>query len=734
MSNSPSTSPQRIAWKRRADLQIVPLEFGGECSWGVKDPVALSYFELRDEEYFVLRQIDGQASVAEVCARFQQRFRPLTLSPEELQRFVGQLISQGLLVAEGPGYGRALAVRRNQSLSQRRLSRFSNLLSIRFQGIDPDRILDWLLQRTRWLFTRPAIFTSLLLMLSALLLVVVQFDRVIERLPDSRALLTPVNLIWLPALLTIVKILHELGHGLTCKRFGGECRELGVMLLVGTPTLYCNVSDMWMVRSKWKRIAVSAAGMWVEAVIASTCTLLWWFSAPGLFNSTCLNLMFICGVSTFLFNGNPLLRYDGYFVLTDLVEIPNLQQQAAARIRGALAWWFCGIRDRAAAMNSTARRWLLFGYGVASAAYRLLLTFLILWTLHYWLEPYGMAVVVQILGAPILLMMVFSPIAHFTRFVKSPENRDRIHWPRFRLRLLLACVALVALLTVPLPYSVDAGALIDQDTAQRVYATLGGTLEEGVDEGRRVEAGQQIARLVDPKIESELTRLEGEYRQHELRLKQLELRRISDPDVAALIPAVREATRDLQSQWSQLKETAERLVVRAPSSGIVLRSPWQSGASSHGQLPGWRGTPLDPRNRGCFVKSGTTLCLVGPIQSRIALALVSQDDINLIRVNQTARFLWRELAGEIQTGKVLEIAALDLDMLPADAARRLNLPTRPSAEGGLAPIGTWYLVRIQLEETDTPILRGAAGRAKIATDPQSLATRSWRWIRRTFPL
>jgi putative peptide zinc metalloprotease protein len=732
MSAPTPSSSQRIPWRQRADLRVVSLEFSGRRSWGVKDPVTLAYFELRDEEYFVLQQLNGRSTVDEICTKFHQRFRPRTLSSNEVQQFVGQLISQGLLVADGPGYGRILVARGQQSQSRRRWSRLGNLLSIRFRGFDPDRLLDWMMPRIGWLFSPVAVGAGLLLIAAAVILVVVQFDRVIERLPDTRALLSPPNLIWLPILLAVVKILHEFGHALTCKRFGGECRELGAMLLVFTPTLYCNVSDMWMVRDKWKRIAVSAAGMWVEAVIAASCTLLWWFSAPGLFHSLCLNLMFLCGVSTIVFNGNPLLRYDGYFVLADWLEIPNLQQQSVGTIRGWLGWWFCGLRDGDDGRGARPRKWLLFFYGVASAVYRIGLTFLILWSLHYWLKPYGLAVLVQVMAVPMIGLMILSPLAAAARFFRSTANRSRIDWSRFRFRTVLACVMLGLLLTIPLPSRVGAGALLDQDTAQRVYATLGGTLQDGVRIGESVEAGQEVARLTDPRLEAELIRLDGECDQHRLRLQQLERRRVRDPEVAALIPAVREALRDFEAQLAQLRKTADRLVLRAPCSGIVLPPTWHSGVAPQGSLRSWTGSPLQEQNRGCFVKPGTTVCLVGPEESRVAILLVNQDDINLVRVGQEARIVWRELSGEVLTGRIVEIAALDLDLLPRDAVQRLNLPARPTAEGTLVPIGTWYQARVHLDPTDAPLLRGAAGDARILIDPQSLGTRIVRWLTRTF--
>ena len=243
--------------------------------------MSLGYFELRDEAFFVLNKLDGLTTVEDVCQAFHERFRPRTLSSEELQSFLGQLVGQGVVVAEAPGHGRTLVAKERTIRRRRRWLRLGNLLAIRFRGFDPDRLLTWLLTKLEWLFSPWAIAAGLLLIVSAITLVIVQFDELLARLPNAQALLSATNLIWLFALLAGVKVLHELGHGLTCKRFGGECRELGFMLLIFSPTLYCNVSDIWMVKDKWKRIAVSMAGMWVEAVIAATCTLLWWFSARG---------------------------------------------------------------------------------------------------------------------------------------------------------------------------------------------------------------------------------------------------------------------------------------------------------------------------------------------------------------------------------------------------------------------------------------------------------------------
>ncbi len=182
--------------------------------------------------------------------------------------------------------------------------------------------------------------------------------------------------------LACTKILHEFGHGLSCKHFGGECHEMGVMILVLTPCLYCNVSDSWMLPNKWHRAAIGAAGMYVEVVLASICTFIWWFSEPGLLNYICLNMMFVCSVSTILFNANPLLRYDGYYILTDILEIPNLRQKATTILSRKLGKWCLGLEPPDDPFLPQRNQGLFALYTVAAAVYRWVVLFSILYFLE----------------------------------------------------------------------------------------------------------------------------------------------------------------------------------------------------------------------------------------------------------------------------------------------------------------------------------------------------------------
>ena len=719
-----------IPWRKRPDLQITPPQTGRR-SWGVKDPVTLSYYELRDEEYFVMSQLEHPVAVSDVCAAFGERFRPQTLAPEELSRFVGELIQQGLLVSLQPGYGRVLAAKLAKATKSKLWSRFSNLLAIRFRGFDPERFLGLMADRCGWLFSPWFVTAAGMLIASAVVLVIVQFDQLIARLPEARSWLSAQNLVLMVCILACVKVVHEIGHGLACKRFGGECHEMGLMLLVFTPCLYCNVSDIWMLSSKWQRMAVSAAGIAIEATIAAACTFLWWFSEPGLFHSICLNLMIVCSVSTIIFNGNPLLRYDGYFILSDWLEIPNLYSQSVAAVQRRLANWYFGLNIPLSRPLSLQQEWGLIAYGIISATYRTFLNLSILGALYYWLKPHGLVPFVQMFGVITTMLMFGLPIVNLSRWVKAPDQRANIQWPQFRFKAGMTLLALLAILFVPLPTRVSTTAILEPENAARVYVTAEGTLVESVKPGLTVESKQQLAKLVDSRLERELARLEGEVAEYRVRLDQLERRRIHEPGVSVQIPIVRESLHELEQQLQRRSQDAERLVLRAPRAGMVMPVQ-QQGRSQSGSLPYWSATPLDERNQGCFLRAGTTVCLVGDPSQLEATLVINQGDFPLVRAGQSVRLRLVEAPGHTLTGEVVELAGLDIDLVSSSLIRRANLPTRITSSGMIKPVGTWYQARVRLSAPPDSLLPGTVGQAKIIVDPQSLLTGFRRWFGRTF--
>ena len=260
-----------------------------------------------------------------------------------------------------------------------------------------------------------------MLVLLALASILTASTSVSARLPEASAFLGPANLVWMLACLAGVKVLHELGHALTCHHFGCRCHEIGVLFLVFAPCLYCDITDSWTLPDKRQRMAISAAGIFVELVLASIATLLWWATADGLFHALCLNVMFLCSINTVLLNGNPLLRYDGYYVLSDWLEIPNLWQRSRSVLTERLARLFLG-ESRAQTIPED-RPFLLASYGVASIVYRWIVVLAILRLLYHLLRPLELDLLAHTVTAVTIIGLLAGPITGLGRALSAPGHQ-----------------------------------------------------------------------------------------------------------------------------------------------------------------------------------------------------------------------------------------------------------------------------------------------------------------------
>ncbi|MCY2991809.1 MAG: hypothetical protein NTY19_28625 [Planctomycetota bacterium] len=719
--------------RMRSDLRVVPQWYRGRRHWLLKDPLALQYFHLLDEEHAVLEMLDGRTGLAEIVRRFEQRFAPRRLSIAGLQAFLGELHQRGLLLSDVPEQGERLLARRGQRRRRAWLEAWGNLLAIRLPGTDPDRWLGRIAGYCRGLFGPRALAVWLVWNTAAAILVTVHADALLARLPDFYGFFHAANLLPLAITVAGVKVLHELAHAVACKHWGGECHELGLMLLVFTPCLYCDVSDAWTLPDKWQRIAIAAAGVYVELFLAATCTFLWWFSEPGLFNSLCLNAVFICSLNTLLFNGNPLLRFDGYYLFADLLEIPNLQTRARAAGGRLLARCCLGVDLPDERALTEDRKALLVSYALASTVYRWVVvigTFLfltaVLKTFHLELAAQGF-MMLAIAG------MVAGPALRAIRFLSDPLMKRQIQRPRLSVTVAAILMLAGAVWLVPLPCRVAAPVLLEFGDAHTVYVSAPGEIREAIPAGTRVEPGAILARLADPETDKEITRLTSEREQQRLHLRQLGIRRGPRAETAAQIPAAEKLLAQLDAQLDQLRRRQQTLTLRAPACGTVLRPPRVSGHMPWPtQLSGWSGTPLDDRNCGSFLKSGTLFCLVGDPARLQGLALLDQADVEFVQPGQRVHLKFNQRPERTFHGTVQELAKLDLDAEPRLLAAVGSLPTRTDRYGAPHLLTTAYQARLELDEHPERLLSGAPGRCKIDVAPQSLGQRLIRFLRRTF--
>src|SRR3954452_17130065 len=217
-----SSSSRKLPIRKRPDLKARRQRYQGRLYWVVKGPVGLQYYRFEEEEYAILQMLDGESSLDQVAERFERDFPPQTIRTEELQQFIGMLHRSGLVITDAPGQGQQLFKRRSERVYQERMSAVANILSLRFKGVDPERFFNFIYPYIRWFFSVPALLTCIALGLSALSLIIVQLALFHSRLPDFHYFFRAQNWLWLSLTLCITKVLHEFGHGLSCKHFGGE--------------------------------------------------------------------------------------------------------------------------------------------------------------------------------------------------------------------------------------------------------------------------------------------------------------------------------------------------------------------------------------------------------------------------------------------------------------------------------------------------------------------------------
>jgi putative peptide zinc metalloprotease protein len=736
-----SSSSRRLPLRMRPDLSVRYHRYQGRPYWVIKEPIGLKYYRFQEEEYSILRMLDGECSFDEIKQRFEREYAPQKISLQDLQHFIGMLHRSGLLVTDAEGQGMQLRKRRSETLRREWMSTLSNVLAIRFKGIDPDRILNWLAPWTNWFFTKWAAMFFGTLGLAALLLVGVKFEEFRLRLPAFHEFFGPENWFWLGITLALTKVLHEFGHGLSCKRFGGECHEIGVMILVLTPCLYCNVSDSWLLPNKWHRAVIGAAGMYVEVVLASIATFLWWFSEPGLLNHICLSIMFICSVSTVLFNGNPLLRFDGYYILSDIAEIPNLRQKSSKILQRIMSEWCLGIEQQEDPFLPQGNQWFFALYTIAAVVYRWVVVLSIFLFLNKVLEPYGLKVIGQVIAMAGLVGLVVQPAWQFGKFLHTPGRMHQVKRKNLLTTVVVVGALIAAFLYVPLPYSVKCALEVQPRNATTVYALVPGILDElHIEAGQHVTAGDDVAQLSNEDFQLTVIGLEQKVSLYQRKMNVLQHSRYRSEaaELWAQLPELQTLLNSSREQLAKAKEDLAKLQVKASASGTIMPPPNKKPPSSGGgQLPSWKGSLLDPENSGASLQSNDELCRIGDPNHFEALMAVDQADINSIHAGQKVRIKLDAYSGDVFEAVIeseQDISRKPMPFSPESMAVQAGgaLATQTDASGAPRPISATYQVKVPLPEGMRDFKIGQRGRAKISAAPQSVGQRFWRFITRTF--
>jgi len=737
--NSPAERRKQVRFSVRPDLQSYEQKYEGKVFHVVKDPVCLRYYRFNRQEYFVFSLFDGKHTMEDVQKQFEKEFTPQRLTHEDLEAFARQLVTAGLVQHEQGSTGKHIFDRRAKQRRMKRFATFSNILYLKIPVFDPDRVLTWMYSYLWWIFTVPFLAVSVMFMLSALTHVILHFDTFHAKLPTYQEFFAYHTLLYMWLSLGVVKIIHEFGHGLSCKAFRGECHEMGLLLMCLSPALYCNVTDAWTLSDKWKRIIISFAGIYVELIIAAFATFVWWYTPAYPFaNNMALCIMVLCSVSTVVFNANPLMRFDGYYILADWLEIPNLREKANRYLNNLAMEKCLGIEVPPDVYMAPGRKLLFLTYAIASWVYKWVIMLGVIFFISDFLTP-KLKILSQMLAVLSIASMFIWPIYRVVRNIRQRGRLPDMKMGRVYMTLAVAGSVILMFFFLPLPVSRihETGYVtLDPGRVEGVLLPEPARLESvEVVAGQAVRRNEVLARFTnkDLEVERDKARSQVKERREASRLLRIAISEVTalDPDQASsytrqLVQAEAEAS-SAEKEAALLTERLNRLMVlKAPRDGSVTTVPKKEQIGSVFD----RGSTDAP-----------AFCSVGDLTRLIIKVPVSPQEFHVLK-DDLPSFLNTKAGGipvsvhfhgrsdNVFNGIVKTLPSQNARTVPMQLTQRGGGPlaVKPSDDPNiLAPLAQVYLVDVEVTDPDAATKPGGFAVVKSHTKWRSAA---W-WVGRT---
>ena len=710
MSTEAFLSP---SWYRLASLRpalksqarIRRHRFRGEAWYVVQDPASGRFNRFTPAAYQLLGLLDGQRTMDEVWNAAIEQLGDDTPGQDEVIRLLSQLHAADLLQCEVSPDSAELFERFGRQHRARRTSNWRNPFSIRFPLWNPDRFLSRTLPLMRLLLNGFGALLYCAIVGLGIVLAGLHWPELSENLADR--VLAAENLFVLLLCFPAVKFLHELGHGYAAKAGGGEVHEMGIMLLVFMPVPYVDATAASGFRSKWRRVLVGAAGMLTEILIASLFMLVWVAAEPGWLRAVAFNVMLIAGVSTVVFNGNPLLRFDGYYILSDLIEMPNLAT------RGNQYWRYLAERygfrmAQAEPPPSTAgERWWFLSYTPAAFVYRTFV--LVAIVLYIAAEWFFIGVVLAVWGA---VTMLIWPIVKLAGYLLAIPRAARARQRAITISGIACAMILVLLFLVPVPLRIQSEGVVWLPEEANVLAGTDGFVRSAlVEPGTRVAANTPLVESHDPAVAAELRVLEARIAELEAKLDyQLFAERV-EAEITR-----QELTRE-HARYTRMLERAEQLIARSAVAGRFL-------VERPEDLP------------GRFVRRGELLGYVIQDTRRVVRAVVSQDDVDLVR-NRLLRVDVRlaERVADVHPAAVVREVPAARDRLPSTALSSEGggvIAADPRDPKGGKALASTFQFDLELPPQLPSVSYGGRVYVRFVLRPEPLATQWYRRIRQVF--
>ncbi len=702
----------------RPDIEWTQFYKGNLGSWVARDPISMEYFHFRQSEYQIARQLDGHRTLQEVLTQL-----PLgRATAEGLVRLVVKLDNACLTVPQVAGeVGKRLWLSHERLQRRGVLQRLLSPLAIRIKLLDPTPLLSILAPVAQLLFSKFFIvlwFIFGILVGSAVCMQLLDHP---SSLTSSFENVTTLRALGLVAMYVLVKSIHELGHALACKKWRAECHEIGVFLLVFTPCLYCNTSDSWKLSSRWRRACIAAAGIYVELILASIAGLVWLATASeSVFHLLAANVMLICSLSTVLVNGNPLLRYDGYYVLADLWAVPNLAEQAREALRASCVAWLTGMRLPEGRWDGHPR-WLAL-YGLAAGLYRHFVALMIVWVIWRLMDNLGLNLVGVFFAAITVVNLLLAGTMGLYQLIRETVMAGGMRFLRFALVMACGIVGLGVCFYQTWPTTVSSRAVTSLVQLTPVYAEHAGTLAEFATIGQVIEKGKPIARIESPPLQLKLIDTRGKVAFLEQRTTQLKARLVDDKSSATELAKVIEELAKEREQLRILDKEAAALVNVSPHAGVLMAGQWSSVQSLTELHDAQSLKPvLSATHRGSSVERGTLLGWISPTATYELTAYVAERDAELLSPGMPVRVRWDCESNQRFDGVVSRIAPEPITEIPDALRGDESIPMRMGEDGKLQPAKPHYETKIEMQAAPDTLGHHAMATVHFVTAPRTVA-------------
>ncbi len=620
----------------RDGIQTVHRRLRGRPWVLLVDPLTQRFHRVAPEVHHVLALLDGRRTLEEIwttvcteveAAAAEQGAAPTAISQHELVQLLSSLHASDLLQSQvSPDAAEAQERYKRQRRQQIRQG-LLNPMNIRLPLLHPDA---WFQRQVRFaqaVFSWPVALLWLALVAPAVVLGAQHWQALTENLSDRVLSASNVALLW--CVYPLVKSVHEYAHGLAVKAWGGTVREIGVMVILFSPVPYVDATSSYRFPSKWARATVAAAGIMAELVLGAIAVYVWLSVEPGFVSAFAFNVILIAGVSTVVVNGNPLMRYDGYFIACDLLEMPNLAQRANQYLTWLADRWLFGSRDARPPRENRGERLLLAVYGTVAPIYRLGVTLGMIWFVAG--KYLILGVLMAIVSAWGSLAM---PLWRGWRHLRSSAALARRRGVALRRTLAVLGLALVLVGLLPLPFHSVEEAVVWLPDDDIVRAQEAGQVRLAhVRAGERVTRGQALVELDNPDAVAALASAAADVALLEAQVRQAE---VAEPAKVAGLRA------DLAARRARLAEAqrhAQALTIAAAADG--------------------RWAPAAPTELGGrYVKRGEIVGFVVDGPSQRVRAAVPQEDMALI-------------AARAETAVEVRLAHDPATVIPATLVRRL---------------------------------------------------------------